>query len=424
MVRDIGRMQSGRTSIDRLSQSKWAVALGAMIALTVSNPVIGSYCFGLFVKPISMEYGWKRGTVSLALALWNIGVIAALPFMGRMVDRWGVRRVLLPVIAAYALAVASMALAPGSITVFIIMYGMTGIVGAVQSPLPYAKVISIWFDKQRGLALGIAMMGIGLGVSIVSGIVQYVIDNHGWRYAFLVLGFLSFVVAFPSVALFVREPQLSSGGPASDNLHAPDSQGIPGQTPEEAFKSPIFWLIAAAFFLISMAVSGTTIHLVPFLTDKGYSSAMAIDMLAALGLWTIVGRIGGGILLDRIFAPYVAAVFFALPGITMILFVYGGGWLSLLIAISCLGLSLGCEVSILGFLASRYFGLRAYGGIYARIYIAFVAGSIVGPVATGYAFDTFNGYEEIQILSCAIILMAIICILPLGPYRFPALTEK
>src|SRR5579872_6166493 len=130
----------------------WWVVLGSSLALTVGNGPVISFTFGIFLKSIINEFGWNRATVSLAYTAFQFVGAFATPFVGRMIDRWGVRRVTLAYIVFFSLAVAGVSLTPPFPSVFILLYALCGVAGSGQAPLPYSKVISGWFEKRRGLA--------------------------------------------------------------------------------------------------------------------------------------------------------------------------------------------------------------------------------------------------------------------------------
>ena len=220
-------------------------------------------------------------TVSQAL-----GALAT-PFVGRMVDRWGVRRVTLPFIAAFALTTAAIALTPASPFIFILLYGICGLFGGGQAPLNYAKAISSWFESKRGLALGIAMSGVGIGTALDPQIVRVLIEHVGWRGAYVGLGVLTFALAFPAVALFIREPDRDSL-PDREHLasagHTHDAAGnAPGMPVGEAVKGFRFWTILVCVFMVAASVNGSIAHIVPILTDRGISPAMATSLLSVTG---------------------------------------------------------------------------------------------------------------------------------------------
>jgi sugar phosphate permease len=289
----------------------WWVVVGSTLALVVCNGPVGLFTFGVFLKPITEEFGWDRGTMSAASGMASLMIAAGLPVTGMLVDRWGVRRVLLPVILLFSVCVAAISLTPPSPIVFITLYAVMGLVSAADSPQPYVKTIAAWFDERRGLAVGIAMAGVGLGIIFVPQLTRVLIDAYGWRVAYIGLGVVAFAVAFPAVAILVHEPATAPRPRGSDQTGA---AVLPGLSVREALTgSRRFSLLAIPVFLVATAVNGTVVHIVPLLTDRGISVAFATSMLSAVGLASIVGRLLCGYLADRLFAPRVAAGFFYYP---------------------------------------------------------------------------------------------------------------
>ncbi len=396
----------------------WWVVFGSVLGLLVGNGPIMQFTFGILLTPVSREFGWNRGTVSSAIVtgLWMTAL--ATPLMGRLVDRLGIRAVALPALVVFSLATASVALVPASPAAFTALYALMGVAAAGQTPMVYAKAISARFDDKRGLALGIALAGVGLGAAIVPQFAQAVIARGGWREAYVGLGVLTFVLAFPAVALFVgREapmPRMHEPGPG--NLSTIPVQGLTGR---EALRAPRFWLLAISFFIVAAACGGTVAHMVPLLTDRGVSPRMATGVLSAAGIALIGGRLLAGYLLDRVFAPYIALAFLLAPmfGIVSLatvsqpLLAVGGAVL--------VGIGLGAEVDLIAFLSSRYLGMRSFGEIYGYLFAIFMVGSGLGPFVMGVSFDRMGSYR--LMLGCfgGALLLASMLMLRLGPYAYP-----
>jgi MFS family permease len=408
----------------KIFKNPWWVVVGSTIGLIVGNGPITLFTFGVFLKPIVSTFGWNRGTVASAVTVSQALGALATPFVGRMVDRWGVRRVTLPFITAFALTTAAIALTPASPFIFILLYGICGLFGGGQAPLNYAKAISSWFESKRGLALGIAMSGVGIGTALDPQIVRVLIAHVGWRGAYVGLGVLTFALAFPAVALFIREPdrdsvsdreRLASAG------HIHDAAGnAPGMPVREAVKSFRFWTILVCVFMVAASVNGSIAHIVPILTDRGISPTVATSLLSVTGIALIGGRILSGFILDRFFAPYVAACFFLLPLTGVGLLSSGAAGIVPLLGTICLGLGLGSEIDIMAFLVGRYFGVRTFGEIYGYIMAAFVFASGLGPTIMGVCYDRTHSYK-LALEGFAIALaIASILISRLGPYAFPA----
>ena len=182
------------------STNPWCVVAGAVVGLTVCNGPVLFFTSGVFLKPIAADMQWQRSTVSFALSFATLLSAVATPLLGRMMDRRGVRAVSLPGLVVFAASLGLLALSPRSPAAFIVLAALTGVASTVQAPLPYAKAISAWFDERRGLALGVAMAGVGLGAILVPQIAGALIHWTGWRGAYIGLGGLMLAVAFPAVS--------------------------------------------------------------------------------------------------------------------------------------------------------------------------------------------------------------------------------
>src|SRR3984885_11813414 len=192
-------------------KNPWWVVVGGVTGLFVCNGPVLAFTFGVFLKPIMADMGWQRGTASFALSVGEFLAAFAVPILGRMMDRWTIRKVALPGIVAFAGCLCLMGLTPHSLTIFTIFFALASIAGAIQTPLGYTKAVSAWFDRRRGLALGATPGGVGLGGIFIPQIANYSIAHLGWRGAYVVLGGMVLAIAFPAVALWVREPQPGEG---------------------------------------------------------------------------------------------------------------------------------------------------------------------------------------------------------------------
>jgi predicted MFS family arabinose efflux permease len=395
---------------------QWPVVIASAVALVVGNGPVLLFTFGIFLKPVAEQMGWPRGTMSLgvAIALTLAGLIT--PLVGRLIDRWGVQRVLFFAVTAFALGVAAISLAPANVAGFVALYALAGLLSSGQAPLPYAKAITSRFDAHRGLALGIAMAGVGIGTSLMPQAASFLLKTLNWREAYIVLGILTWLVAFPA-AFFVSDARSAK----NDNREPTAS----GDDMIVAFRSRAFWATAVAILLVVIALNGAIAHLVALLTDRGMAPNVATSLLIAVGLATLLGRLISGFLLDRIFAPRLAAAIFLIPLIGMTTLLLGGASSAAgLAAAICFGFSLGAEVDIVGYLVSRYFGLRHYGEIYGYIFAIFTIGSGLGPYVMGLSFDQTHSYSVALSAFCGMLIVASATILCLGPYRYPAKQDE
>jgi MFS family permease len=395
--------------------NRWWIVFACACGLLVGAGSILIFSFGVFLKPVTEDLGLSRGTLSTALGASTWLTALSCPTVGWLIDRWGTRRIMLPGILLFALAVAGFALMQASpLFLVYLIFAIVGFVGGVQTPIPYAAVLSHWFDRQRGLALGVATAGVGLGVALIPQLAAFLINRFGWREAYVGLAIAVLVLAFVPVAVFVRDPPVerpSNGGIAA---------ALPGIDAFAALKSGTFWTLAIAFFLGVLAINGTIVHIVALLTDRGIALQIATGALSAAGLAIIVGRIICGFCLDRFWGPWVAICFFILPMLGIALLASGLSAPFPLIGAALCGAGIGAEIDLMAFFISRYFGLKAYGKIYGLMFMLFNVGTGLGPALSGRAFDIFHSY--LQIFLVYEVALAITCLLlvRLGPYAYPA----
>ncbi len=403
-----------------LFANRWLVVAASVCGLLVGSGPILIFSSGVFLKPVSAELGVTRGDLSSALFLAAICTAIACPVFGWFLDRFGTRRVMIPGVLLYALVVAGFGLMQTNPAFVIpLIYALVGLVGAVQTPIPYAAVVAQWFDRQRGLALGIATAGVGLGVVVLPPFLALLINNFGWRHAYYGLGLAVLLLAWLPVALFVREPPALSRM-AARRADANLTDSLPGTPAPRAFGQWEFWALTVAFFLGVMAINGTLTHVIPLLMDRGVSLQQAAIMFSFAGYAIIGGRILAGWCLDRIWGPYVAICFFAIPMLGIALLGSGAtGIVPLIGAVLCGG-GIGAEIDLMAFFLSRYFGLKAYGKIYGLMFAVFNIGTGLGPALSGLSFDRFHSYGPIFIVYEVALAITCALFLRLGPYPYPA----
>lgn len=397
------------------SRNAWWVVVGSVLGLIVGNGPVVQFTFGVFVKPVSEALGTQRGTLSAALMLALLLTAVATPWVGKLVDRHGIRRVTLRMIVLFALSVAAVGLLAQSVATFILLYALVGATAVAQTPLAYSKAVAATFEERRGLALGVSIAGVGIGTALLPPFCQLLIEQFGWRSAYIGLGALTLLLAWPAMAFLVAPAAAAGGaGPRAGDVAA-SAEGLPGR---QAVRSGTFWKLAIAFFLVALAASGVTAHIVPMATDRGVSASAAASALTAAGAALMVGRLLAGYLIDRYFAPYVAVAFFLMPlvGIALLLGTTDGR-LAIPAAV-LVGMGLGAEVDLIAYLQSRYFGLRAFGEIYGYLFAVFLVGGAVGPFLMGMSFQVLHSYAPALWLSLGGLAAACLLVVGLGPYTY------
>ena len=400
--------------------NRWLVVIASMCGLMVGTGAILIFATSVFLRPVSAELGITRGDLSGALLVATLFTAISCPIVGWLVDRYGARKLMLAGLPLYALCVAGFGFMQAQpFWVIPLLYGLLGFIGGLQTPIPYAYVVNRWFDRQRGLALGIATAGVGLGVALLPPYLAWMIGAFGWRQAYWGLAITVLVLAWLPVVLFVREPGLGEAEAQRGVAVAAPGTELPGDEASTAFKTRRFWALTIAFFLAVVAINGTLTHIIPLMMDRGIQLQQAAFIFSFAGYAIILGRIIAGWCLDRIWGPYVAIVFFVIPMIGIALLGTGDTSLAVAGAVLC-GAGIGAEIDLMAFFVSRYFGLKAYGRIYGLMFAIFNIGTGLGPALSGKAFDAYHSYS--QIFTVYGVLLAVTCLLlvGLGPYPYPA----
>ena len=395
---------------------RWLVVLGAVLGLMVGNGPIMQFTFGVFILPVSQAFSTDRGTVSTALLLGLFLTGLMTPLAGHLMDRYGVRKIAIPSIVLFALGIMDVGYFSTSVTVFIVIYALAGIVAAGQTPLPYAKVVTSIFDKKRGLALGISMAGVGLGTALMPQIAQHLVVAVGWRTAYMALGGLILLIGFPSMLFLIREQVQFNPGHSSHLV-------VEGSTTREALKTSTFRILGVSFFFAALAAAGVIAHIIPILEDRGVSAQVATTAISVAGGALILGRLLAGYMLDRYFAPYVALFFFIVPllGIGLIAFTDQSAFA--MVATVMVGLGLGAEVDLIGFMLSRYFGNKSFGALYGYLFAAFMLASGLGPFIMGMSFKYLNSYFPVLIGLMVVLVISSAFMFKLGEYAYGVHTE-
>lgn len=397
----------------------WWIVLISIIGMMVSQGPILVFTFGVFMTPISQEYGWTRSEISLALTLAILSAAIFTPWAGRLIDRYGPRAMTLPALGLFGLGVMSLALMPAKLGLFYAWFIVIGALSAGGVPTAYAKAISQWFVRKRGFALGLSMAGIGFGAALMPLIAQKAIALKGWKFGYIVLGIL-ILVGMLLVALKLRDrPQdleLQTDQLSPSHTIAGQNTLETGLSLKAALKTKNFWLIAVAFFLAALALNGCAVHLVPMLMDQGMSPENAAQIASVIGLSLFLGRIVAGFLLDYLFAPIVTIFFFACPIIGICLLYFSATGMLAVFCAALIGLGVGSEVDLIAYLVARYFGLKAFGELYGYLFTTFCLGTAFGPLLMGVGQTMLGSYNNVLLLFMGCLVLACLLMSFVGKY--------
>jgi MFS family permease len=377
-----------------LKRTAWFMVWMSMLGTMCCSTSVVLVNVGVFMKPLGLAIGWGRGEIALALSIAALSMALANPFVGWLIDRFGVRPVLITSLLGYGLATACVPplIAATGLPGLYIGYAAIAGIGAGSNVIAYVRVLSGWFsgplDRTRGFALGVSSAGVPLGSTVSGPMGVLLIQHFGWQGGYLGLALLPVLIGLP-IAIFGIRMAPHEAGPS----RATAALTHDGHSLAKAMTTRPFWLMTAIVLLMSSCLQGIGIHTAPLLSDRGLSPGGLALVLAITGALGIVGRVGAGFLFDRFFAPWVAIGIFGVAAAAAFVLVGVPGLLVAIAAIMLVTLGSGAESDFVGYLVGRYFGLRAYGQIFGVIYGMFMVGIAIGPALFGFLFDRFHAYQ-------------------------------
>jgi predicted MFS family arabinose efflux permease len=310
----------------------------------------------------------------------------------------------------FALAFMTFAFGTGSLALYYGSWALLAVVGCGTLPMTWTRAINRRFDRRRGMALGIALMGTGIFGFFSKPLTHWLITGFGWRAAYVGIGLLPLIIALPIGLLLFHEPL----APLVAKTPKPED----GMTMPEALKSWRFWLLGAALLPISFAITGPLPNMENILKADGFTGAGITDLTSLIGLSALLGRLAGGFFLDLFWAPAVAAVILSTPLISLWLLIQTSLSVAGAASAICLiGFAVGVEYDLIAYLVARYFGMRAYTTIYSVLYMCFGVGAGFAPFIFGWSFDRSHSYTPILETAAVLLLISVLSLLTLGRYR-------
>lgn len=332
------------------------------------------------------------------------------PVLGKMIDVTGAKQVLIPTYFIFGLLLAAMAFFVTELWHLYLIFIAIGIVAGGCSATPYLKITSSWFNKRRGLALGITMAGGGLGYTYVAPLCRFMIENHGWRSGYMALSAIVIFVGIPVIWLFVKNSPAEIGL-LPDNATKPENEDDREKPKAEISINSLLqditlWQLFVIFTLLTFCLYGLMFQFVPMLEGRGMSATNAALAFSFIGSTIIFARIVIGYLLDKIYAPKLAAICIFLSALGVIILASGVSGPLVYIAALLLGFSIGAELDLLAYLVTKYFGLSSFGLIYGILFIAFLIGITTGGPIYAASYEYFGSYINILIISSGLLFIS------------------
>jgi MFS family permease len=370
----------------------WKVVAAAFVGVGVSFSPIVPYTFSLFLNPLHAAFGWQREAISGTFALAAITVALVSPGIGVLFDRFAPRRIILPSIFVFALALASLSMLGPDIKRFYLTYFVLGLVANGTAQFAYTRGILTWFKRRRGIALALILTGSGVGSILIPPATQWMIDHHGWRNAYLMLGCIA-LFGLPLTALLMRNKPV----PAARE----DDSYASGTTVRAALSSISFWTLALIIMLSAFNENGLVTNMAAMLTEHGITAQSAALALSVRGGAGILGRLCTGFLIDKFSAQRIQTFILLLSAIGTLILAFSGTSATALVGAALLGAGLGSEADIVPYLLANYFGRKHFSVLYGLTWTAYAVGGATGPMVVGHLYDRFGSYQPRFIVGLA-----------------------
>lgn len=377
-------------------RSGWRVAAGAAVGLGTG---ISFYLLtsSLFIKRITAEFGWSRGDMATAGAVAFVVGAVSLSILGKVVDRFGFRRVAMVCAPALALLYVMIALQPGAFGLYLALMVWGGVFGGGTGALVYTRPIIAAFTRQRGLALGVATCGVSVMSIALAPLLASVIADHGWRAGLFALATATALIGMPLALALIASGHArgrEAAASAVDEVAGSAALHVPDVTVGAAMRMRAFWLIVAALFAVNIPGAGVVGQLAPLITDRGMSEIATGYIMSIYAIGLLAGRLATGFALDRFQPTWVAAVMTIVPAIGMTLLLIPTPSFALAaIAVLLIGVQQGSEVDLIAYFVSRRFGLTHYGAIYGRVATFGAVGTAIGLLLFGWMHDATGTYQ-------------------------------
>lgn len=378
-------------------------AIGLACGINAYTPVSS-----MFLRQLEREFGWTKTAASASLLALPLMALA-LPLVGGLLDRFGVRKLALASAMALAACLIALSAMSGSLLVFYGLFLAMTIVGSATGPIAYTRNIAASFQTHRGAALAIALIGTSVAAMLLPPLLAHVMAQHGWRGGFQLLALLA-VVGSVLAYVLIRDPVQRVGRPA-------DAEGL---TLRQAARTSTFWVLCAGILLISMAAFGFVSHLQSIVEERGLPAGTTPKLLSTISLAVLVSRLVVGSMLDRFPPQRIASLALLVAASGFAVWWFGGASLGLaLVAALLIGTAIGAELDFLSFFCARHFGVRHYGRIYGCASIFFNLGIALGGLSFGLIRDASGNYESAIVFAGALLVLASTAFAALGrhPHR-------
>ena len=360
-------------------------------------------CFGIFVIPMSEDFGWNRFTISVVAAIGAVVGGVAQPFLGYAFDRLGARKVILTSLVTVGLATAALGLTFNFIFLLIV-FGFIASISNSGAALGRGALLARWFIRKRATVVSIGAVGTSAGSLLLVPFSMYLLQATGdnWRITWAALGMIVLVLAVPLAFLFIRDDPGKVGLRPYGEIDRPGGGRTGGAIGDrgplevdrwiESFRSPPVWQMSGAFFVCGFTTLIMSVHFVPYAIDVGVSRNLAATIFGVTMGLNVIGGLGSGVLADRFGRKNVLASAYFIRGCGYIVLLLVPSTLGLWLFAVFAGMSWIATVSLTNTLTADVYGLRSLGTISGITFLCHQIGSLAGVLLGGYLYDLTGSY--------------------------------
>jgi sugar phosphate permease len=387
----------------------------------------GFYSFSIFIKPLEDEFGWPRASIALTMSIYFIIGGCAGPLVGKLIQAYQEKRIML-ISAVGAGACYILVSLTRSLGYFYAVYAFLALMSCGMGVLPISSLLAKWFDKRRGTATGLAMVGISAGGLILAPVMGKITLYMGWKFSYVFIGLLVWALAIPVVLFVIKDepsemglyPDGVSNNPNQDGLAANSELSIesPGVEHEwtvaDMIRSRAYWWIVVSFFLAPLAQMGVLQHQVPIIVDKGMSmstAATALGLIAGIGG---LGKISFGRISEMLPFQWSIVICFGLQAFAVLMLLYFQSLAVVWIYVVIFGFAMGGLVVLMPLTVGKFFGLGGFGLVLGTIWMVQALGGALGTYSAGLIYDFFGNYQLAFYCFITAYVMSIIAIFLAG----------
>ncbi|HHQ2813391.1 MULTISPECIES: MFS transporter [Pseudomonas] len=390
-------------------RQSWRILLLSVAGVAISINAALLYGFGTLVVPLGDAFGWGKSELQACITFLFGGAVVSLQLVGWFNLRFGMKRVTVVSLLLLSVGYLATTQVSSSIWSMYLAFALLPIVGMGALAVTWTQLISLWYDRNRGLALAIGLSGTGVTAASVPRLMAWGIELWDWRAAFVILALLNLLVLLPLILLWFKLPK------AADTTRQDALAQLPGMSFREGMGSLKFWTCNLALGLVISSIVGMVTSTVPMLQAKGLSAADAATIFSGFGISLILGRMVIGYLLDRLWPPVVSACSLLLPAVGCLVYLSGTTeFMPLMLAAVLVGFGAGAEFDIAAFLIARYFGLREYGRLFGVHQGLNTVASALAPLLFAFLFARTGSYTAMLVYSAACCVVGPLLLLTLG----------